>query len=175
MKQGDIEFDVRRYEVKATEDISGKIDMEFLYRYENGDRVDFVFCGELQFKKLRLKAYPIIKRTKRGAWILTNADVSFWLFEARGTVEDRVKAIENIIQSALSEVETFKTSPLYGKKYVMLTARKQYASETKKEALRQFLERRSSQVRILKGQLMDAENQLRIAKGMWEKEYVQTT
>lgn len=171
MRQVEVEFKAESYEIKASEDISDKVDMEFLFRYENGDCIELFSHGSVfSFKEPQLKAYPIIKRTEQGAWILTNAESAYYLFRARGTVENRVMAIENRIRIALYEVKDLKTSPLYGKKFVLLSARKQYASETKKEALRQFIERRNSQVQILTGQLRTAEAQLRFAREMWEKE-----
>lgn len=50
------------------------------------------------------------------------------------------------------------------RRFVRLTARKQFASNTKNEALDCFKHRKKAQVRILKSQLANAERALRMAE-----------
>jgi hypothetical protein len=49
-------------------------------------------------------------------------------------------------------------------KFVLLTARKQFACRTKQEALKSFIARKNKQIRILTAQLENAKEALRIAK-----------
>lgn len=69
-------------------------------------------------REIRCSAYPIIKRTMKGAWIYT--------YDGGG------------------------------KKFVNLTARKQFACLTKQLALESFIARKQRQIKILNSQLDDA-------------------
>jgi hypothetical protein len=49
------------------------------------------------------------------------------------------------------------------KRFVLLTARKQYASETEEEAKQQFIHRKRRQIKILASRLRDAKEDLALA------------
>jgi hypothetical protein len=64
--------------------------------------------------------------------------------------------------------------PSFGeeRKFVLLTARKKFACETKEEALESFLARKTRQIRILEAQLTKARACLELIKTDKEKDYV---
>lgn len=89
-----------------------------------------------------LEEYPIVKRTPKGVWI-----------------------------NLYSHIYPVPLEPSWtdGKKFVNLEARKKYACLTKEEALESFKARKRKQINILKGQLKDAEQALKIAENGVQK------
>lgn len=116
-----------------------------LYRYEEVhysagvDEFDNPLPGGVVIVELR--EYPILARTAKGAWIST----SLWV-------------------SALFSDE--KTRRERGERFVLLTARKRFASETREQALDDYRARKHRQIEILKARTRIAELALRAADSL---------
>lgn len=89
---------------------------------------------------VELREYPILKRTPKGVWI---SECWRWgsplKFAADETRQDR------------------------GERFILLSARKKFAAETKEQALEDYKARKRAQIRILKAKMRAAESALNAA------------
>lgn len=111
---------------------------EVLYRYEDVHYSAGVdqFDNPLPGGRIRveLREYPVLKRTPKGAWIKECWKWSAMMpFPGEETRQDR------------------------GERFVLLTARKRFAAETKEQALDDYKARKRRQIRILKARLLSIE------------------
>lgn len=117
---------------------------EVLYRYEDVhysrgvDEYDDPLPGG--HVRVELREYPILKRTPKGAWIK-----ECWAWSATLSFPGEESRRER------------------GEKFVLLTARKRYAAETKEQALDDYRYRKCRQLRILKAKLRSVESALEAA------------
>jgi hypothetical protein len=122
-------------------------DSNKLYRYEDVhysagvDEYDNPLPGGSVCVELR--EYPIIKRTPKGVWISECWTWSATIpFPGQETRQDR------------------------GERFVLLSARKRFAAETKEQALEDYKARKRAQIRILKARVQAAECALRAADSL---------
>jgi hypothetical protein len=143
---------------------SGTPITDFLCRYESSGLGISARLGMTQTKpelitvqgEITLTRMPVIKRTSKGAWVLPdfNADSSFLVLAEE----------EENGMLTMEEVERYLECG-WKKRFVDLTiSKRQYASETPEEALKQFIVRRTAQVEIVGNQLLIAREALRQAK-----------
>lgn len=123
-------------------------DAEHLYRYEEVhyslgcDQFDNPYPGYRL--ELRLLEYRVRRRTPKGAWIEDDR----WPRRLRMADDGQYK----------NEIDQ--------ERFVLLTARKQFACSTKEDALESFKARKHRQIRILKAHLKGAERALEHAEQM---------
>jgi hypothetical protein len=123
---------------------------EYLYRYveilysTGTDQFDNPYPGSNL--DLRLEKHRVLRRTPKGAWI--EDDRGF------------PRRVENSKDGTVKWIKP--------ERFVLLTARKQFASETKEKALESFRARKRRQLKILKSRAKVAEAALVHAERMLE-------